>query len=73
MRCYNGAPDSELKAFLDDCELAERQLAAADMRATYFPMEGKWAVFNGRHMAVTGFFPTKRSAADAALGLLIRL
>lgn len=66
MRCYNGAPDSELQAFLDDSELASQQLAAVGMRATYFPMEGQWMVFRGLH-AVTGFYPTKRGAANAAL------
>jgi len=66
MRCYNGCPDSELQAFLDDQELATKQLAAIGSRATFFPMEQKWMVFKDCE-AITEFHDTKRQAANAAL------
>lgn len=66
MRCYNGCPDSELQALLDDQALATKQLAAIGARATYFPMEQKWMVFKD-YEAITEFHNTKRQAANAAL------
>lgn len=66
MRCYNGCPDSELQAILDDNELASKELAAIGARATYFPMEQKWMVFKD-YKAITEFHNTKRQAANAAL------
>lgn len=47
MRCYNGAPDSELAALWDDTKLAHRQLGSIGKRAVYFPVEQKWLVFDG--------------------------
>lgn len=66
MRCYNGCPDSELQAFLDDQALATKELAAIGARATYFPMEQKWMVFKD-YEAITEFHNTKRQAANAAI------
>lgn len=66
MRCYNGCPDDELQALLDDAKRAEQELAAAGMRAVYFPSEGAWMVFRDL-TAVTGFCGSKRAAANAAL------
>lgn len=45
MRCYNGCPDKELQAVLDDNAAAEIELAVFGARATYFPMEERWMVF----------------------------
>lgn len=67
MRCYNGCPDKELQALIDDMKLASKELAAIGARATYFPMEHKWMVFSD-NKAITGFHDTKRQAANAALG-----
>jgi hypothetical protein len=69
VRCYNGQPDDELKAVLDADEKAGEELAAKGLRATYFPVEQAWMVFDARHLPVTDFYPTKRSAANAALRL----
>ena len=66
MRCYNGCPDKELQALLDDQALATKELAAIGARATYFPMEQKWMVFKD-YEAITEFHDTKRQAANAAL------
>jgi len=66
MRCYDGCPDKELQAIIDDCALARKQLADAGLTVTYFPMEGKWRVFRN-YTATGGFHDTLRQAADAAL------
>lgn len=67
MRCYDGCPDSELQALLDDARRASRELEAAGLRATYFPVEQGWMVFRDLTPISTNFYPTKRAAADAAL------
>ncbi len=45
MRCYDGCPDKELQAVLDAASNAHAELRTKGLRATYFPMEGKWMVF----------------------------
>lgn len=67
MRCYNGCPDKELQAMLDDKRKARQELVAAGLHATYFPMEGKWMVFDKDYNAVTGFCDSVREAADTAI------
>lgn len=67
MRLYNGCPDSELQAKLDDDKLAGNQLAKIGLRATYFPMEQKWMAFDCDSLAVSEFYDTKRQLADAML------
>ena len=44
MRCYNGCPDSELQALLDETHRLRESLRAVDKeaRVTYFPMEEKY-------------------------------
>ena len=69
MRCYNGQPDKELQALMDDAALVTRQLAAHDARAVYFPAEGRWTVFKANRMVVK-LQDTKRAAANAALEIL---
>lgn len=66
MRCYNGAPDSELKALWDAQDAARAKLAKAGLHATYFPVEGKWMVFTLDSREVTGFHRSLISAAEAA-------
>lgn len=66
MRCYDGAPDSELQALLDGKDRCHKRLAKAGLKATYFPMEGKWMVFKGHH-AVTVFHTDLFSATHAAM------
>lgn len=41
MRCYDGAPDKNLQALLDDSKLAHKQLKSLGLTATYFPVEQK--------------------------------
>ena len=65
MRCYNGCPDKELQAIIDDSELAKRELEALGLRATWFPMEQGWVVFRGLHPINDDFYPSRRAAANA--------
>lgn len=72
MRCYNGCPDSQLKAIWDANDKARADLKAAGLRATYFPLEGKWmvstSIWSGEPFReVTGFHDSLVSAAYAAL------
>lgn len=67
MRCYDGCPDEELQAVLDAKFEAHKQLADAGLRATYFPMEGQWMVFDTGFNPVTGFCDSVLEAADTAL------
>lgn len=60
MRCYDGCPDDELQALIDDEVKASKELARHGMRATYFPMEGKYMVFQGLK-PITGFHSSRRS------------
>lgn len=69
MRCYNGCPDKELQAVLDDNAAAEIELAVFGARATYFPMEERWMVFKD-YKPVTDFHSSKRLAANAAINIL---
>jgi len=45
MRCYNGAPDAQLQALMDERVRLRKELKSADPDAhvTYFPMEGEVA------------------------------
>lgn len=65
MRCYNGAPDSELRALLDAQAKARRELAAHGARPVRYPMEGKWMVWQGL-TPLTDFCDTLLGAAAAA-------
>jgi hypothetical protein len=67
-KCYDGAPNTELRLAMEDAELAGKQLAERGLRAAYFPSEQGWMVFRlSDYKQITGFLPTKRAAADAAL------
>lgn len=65
MRCYNGAPDSELRALLDMQSKARRELAAHGARPVYYPMERKWMVWQDL-TPLTDFCGTLLEAAAAA-------
>jgi hypothetical protein len=67
MRCYNGCPDEELQAIIDDEAKATRQLTKRGIHATYFPMEGKWMGFNLASISVTSFYDTKREMFNSLL------
>lgn len=66
MRCYNGCPDSELQALIDDSAKATQELKAIGAHATYFPVEDQWMVFKD-YQPLTGFHGTKRQATNSAL------
>lgn len=54
MRCYNGCPDTELQALIDD---NARIRAAAEVRGfhiTWFPMGEFYQAFDSNHRPVTG-------------------
>ena len=65
MRCYNGAPDKELQALMDDSERAGKELEALGLHATWFPMEQGWVVFRGIHPVNDDFYSSRRAAANA--------
>jgi FMN phosphatase YigB (HAD superfamily) len=64
MRCYNGAPDNELQAIIDDNKAVDKELAALGMRTVWFPMEGMYMVFKDIN-AITDFHNTKRECLEA--------
>ena len=68
MRCYDGCPDAELQAKLDDEADAAQELAKSGIRVVYFPMEGKWMAMDENHNARSGFCDTKRAVANAVFG-----
>ena len=63
MRCYNGAPDYELKAVMNDRESARKEIEGRGFHPTYFPMEGAWMAFDTSHKSVSGFHPSLRTLA----------
>jgi len=65
MRCYNGCPDSELKAEMDADDRARKALDKMGLHVVYFPMEGQYMVFNSSNLAVTKFYDTLQQAASA--------
>jgi hypothetical protein len=67
MRCYNGCPDSALKAKWADDARIDKQLAAVGLRAIYFPVEQQWMVFDSEHKPVTDFQGSKGQAAYVAM------
>lgn len=72
MRLYNGCPDDELKAYWERQANISKELGKVGLRATYFPMEEKWMVFDKNSLPVTDFYETKQQAADAALALIAK-
>lgn len=69
MRCYNGAPDSELSAYIKR-QLAARLRLPIGTRCVYFPMEDKYAVFNESHRQIGSFEDTPELACDKAVSVL---
>lgn len=61
MRCYDGCPDSELKALMDANAETERKATLAGIRLTYFPVEEMWMAFRGVKIA-SEFHPTRQGA-----------
>lgn len=64
MRCYNGCPDSELQAHLDEQTRLHKVLERLGARATYFPAEGAWMVFKD-HWPKTEFCSSLAGAVHA--------
>jgi len=44
MRCYNGAPDSELQLIWDKRDKLHEELHKRGLKSCYFPLEDKWSV-----------------------------
>lgn len=67
MRCYNGAPDSELKLIWDKKYKLHEELHKRGLRACYFPLEEKWrvvvSIFSNRPFEEYGIFSHSFEAA----------
>lgn len=72
MRCYNGCPDSKLKAYLDDQDNAAKKLKELypTARCTYFPMEGMWQVFIGIDMVAESWCRDMITSIEKAIKYL---
>lgn len=64
MKCYNGCPDKELQAILDDQANAQKELSKMDLHATYFPMEKRYMVFTENFKSDFVFHTSIREALD---------
>lgn len=67
MRCYDGCPDKEYQALLDGRALARKRLAAVGLRATYFPLESMYMVFDSNFLPFGPFYNSLADAAEAAI------
>lgn len=47
MRCYNGAPDSELKALWDHRASLKAEAKRLGYHLTWYPAEGRWGAGYG--------------------------
>lgn len=56
MRCYNGCPDSELKAVLDSQAKAHARARELGYRITWFPVEERYAAARLSDWAEVGPF-----------------
>lgn len=54
MRCYNGCPDTELQALLDENDRLRAEIIRRGFWVTYFPNGEFFQVFNASHLPVTG-------------------
>lgn len=68
MRCYDGCPDKELQAVIDDNKAAREALAGMGVRAVYFPGEEMFMGFDTEHRAVTGFCRSVRAVLNNLKG-----
>ena len=67
MRCYNGAPDSELQLIWDKRDKLNEELHKRGLKSCYFPLEDKWSVsvsvFSNRPFKEYGIFSHSFEAA----------
>jgi hypothetical protein len=70
VRCYWGAPDSELQALLKRGEDARKALAKLGAHPTYFPAEQKWMAFTADFKQVGEFQPTVEACCYAGVEFL---
>lgn len=66
MRCYNGQPDKELQALLDEEHAVLTRAEKEKVQLTYFPAEEGWIAFRS-FKPVSGFHSTPRPALEEAL------
>jgi len=62
-RIYNGCPDSETQAWLDDKEQAKQKLSDAGFTVSFFPMEQKWMGFKD-YRSVSKFHDTIQGVVE---------
>lgn len=67
MRCYNGAPDTELQALLDYRAALRRQLETRGARICYFPMEQMWQVYSTDHKPLGVMSESFEEACNSAM------
>lgn len=65
-RCYNGCPDKELQAIIDESKRQDAVLKRFGAHATYYPMEERWMVWKNFD-AVTDFKKSKSEAYYCAI------
>ena len=78
MRLYNGAPDSELKAIMDDNAAVRAEAKSLGIHLTWFPVEERWhasaisdtVVGTTAYQDLSGFHTTRRGALDEAKATL---
>jgi hypothetical protein len=71
MRCYNGCPDDELQAIIDEREAAHREGRRLGIVITWFPVEERWAASRsidapGGYKSLSGFHSHPRQALEEA-------
>lgn len=64
MRCYDGCPDSDLKALLDDREKVRAAIVKAGYSVTWFP-NGEFYMAFKDYGSVTSELPSLRAVAAA--------
>lgn len=64
VRCYNGAYDSRTDAMMrkQDRALARIREVMPDFHITYFPVEGKYAVYDGHEAINMDWYATRGEA-----------
>lgn len=78
-RVYNGCPSSDMQKELESIAKLERKIDELEKRltsknrelhCTYFPMEGKYMVFDGIKMISGNFHHSKQDALIEAIKIL---
>ena len=79
MRCYNGCPDSQLKAIWDSRDEARKELKRVAESlgkrgmCTYFPLEGKYMCCDEKYKQLSEFHNSVEGAVAEAIKNLRKL